>query len=517
MTSGRAVRRAETVHEANQRRTAQQLRRTLNETQEQQRNLRLGKTARLLAAATDAHTHQLAAALTTKEPGTAGRPAAHPDWCLVLYGMARSIYGSSLAVSVELRDPHTWQHVKAAVAETFGTDYITNVPDTAPTRSQWNYWQAKIRRTRQYAKLADQFREQARTRSLDMGMFDAADDFDIAHIHRDHIITSDGKVSTAPSKHQANTTYDTVDKTTGEITTKTRRADSNSALWPEAGEDSMHMEWGCKATYLSARLPQYGTRVILDLAVLRPGDSGGEARDTVTMTLALKEQLPGLHALVVDGVLRGTHIDPLMRSDLIVVNKPQQGPRRATGSVRINGRWEKSQLILTERKRSRSGTCRHVIYAIGGDLYEAKTTDTGTEDYIHLTQRTVRRKRSRTVTWYKHMEVSCSRCGGFSKHVPITSQANDTFNRSEYIRQISPANADFPRVYGMRPDSESLNNTTEQAWHLRRIPNYGYDNQALCLLLHSQQQNSDAWAVHLKRLHQNNQAGPPALPEEEAA
>jgi hypothetical protein len=275
------------------------------------------------------------------------------------------------------------------------------------------------------------------------------------------------------------------------------------------------MEWGAKGVYAWARRPQYGTRICLGVETLRAGDANGEARSTVRITEELKARLPGIHAVVTDGVLHHRHIDPLMRQDLLIVNKPTQAP--AGRGVTVGKRHEKVHHLETIS----ISRCRHRIFAIGGALYEQRTDDTGTQTYQPIKSYTLRRRRSTYTDWYRSATLECARCGGFkNKTFSLLQTPQDThakFLRSEYLRQIAPTDSDFPRIYGFRPNSESANNGTEQAWHLRRIPGYGWDNQALCMLLHASQINSEAWQVHLGRTTDHGVPRDPEDPVDRAA
>jgi hypothetical protein len=166
-----------------------------------------------------------------------------------------------------------------------------------------------------------------------------------------------------------------------------------------------------------------------------------------------------------------------MRQDLLIVNKPTQAP--AGRGVTVGKRHEKVHHLETIS----ISRCRHRIFAIGGALYEQRTDDTGTQTYQPIKSYTLRRRRSTYTDWYRSATLECARCGGFkNKTFSLLQTPQDThakFLRSEYLRQIAPTDSDFPRIYGFRPNSESANNGTEQAWHLRRIPGYGWDNQAL--------------------------------------
>lgn len=164
-----------------------------------------------------------------------------------------------------------------------------------------------------------------------------------------------------------------------------------------------------------------------------------------------------------DGIYRHAHIDPYMRKGLLVVNKPAQGNKKSENSVKVGGRWEKSQYIETLDIPSGTSVCRHRIYGIGGSAYEQKVNAGGTPAFVPLNGRTVRRKRKTYTDWYRLVDIDCSRCGGKSEH-PITlgAQKDDTFKRSEYLRQVPLTDDQFKRAYGFRPDVESGNRTSRK-------------------------------------------------------
>ena len=60
---------------------------------------------------------------------------------------------------------------------------------------------------------------------------------------------------------------------------------------------------------------------------------------------------------------------------------------------------------------------------------------------------------------------------------PTQADEEHKFNRSEYLRVLSPTNPDYDRVYGMRADTESLNAQFERAFYNRRLPAWGLHNQ----------------------------------------
>ena len=126
-----------------------------------------------------------------------------------------------------------------------------------------------------------------------------------------------------------------------------------------------------------------------------------------------------------------------------------------------------------------------------------------------LPGRTIRRPRKGYTDWYRLVDLDCSRCGGKKGHaIPLTSQKGDTFKRSEYLRQVPMTDKQFKRAYGFRPDAESGNKDIEEAWHLKRMPAWGWHNQSLRMVLHAGQVNAEAWAIHLTRLADHHELDP---------
>jgi hypothetical protein len=486
------------------RRAARDLANSMKETEAEKRERRLTGLQRLAAAAADHHLYLRAAVLPEKEARTPGRPTMFPNFVMLLFGQAITIFGSAANTAVWFSDPKVWDIVRDTVRDNIDPKMAAALPETGPMLHQWNHFHRKLKKNGWLPLLHEAQRRTAAQRALDMGMFDPDERFHITDPVRHLTVTFDGKVSTSPSKHKPGTEW--VNKVTGEL--KTRRADTNTKLWPEAGEHSAQMEWGVKGTYAWARLPYYGTRLILDVETMSPEDAD-EAAAIGRITDGLLDRLPGIQSIVMDGIYRHTHIDRYMKKGLLVVNKPQQGRKGADNSVKVGDRWEKSHHIETVEVPFGAGVCRHRIYGIGGTPYEQRVNAAGEAEFVVLPGRTLRRKRKTYTDWYRVVDIACTRCGGKQEHpIPLTSQKDDTFKRSEYLRQVPLTDEHFKRAYGFRPDAESGNKDIEEAWHLKRMPAWGWHNQALRMLLHAGQVNAEAWAIHLTRLADHDRLDP---------
>jgi len=56
------------------------------------------------------------------------------------------------------------------------------------------------------------------------------------------------------------------------------------------------------------------------------------------------------------------------------------------------------------------------------------------------------------------------------------------FNRPEHLRAIPSLDQDYKRLYGLRPDIESINRGVDDAHYLRRARSWGHARQELNLL-----------------------------------
>jgi hypothetical protein len=400
------------------KRAARDLSNSMKETEAEKRERRLTKLQRLVAAAADSHLYLRAAALPEKEERTPGRPTMFPNCVMLLFGQAISIFGSAAETAVWFSDDKVWDLVRDTIRENVDPRMAASLPTTGPMLWQWNHFQRKMKKHDWLPLLHAAQRDTAASRARDMGMFDPNERFHITDPARHLTVTFDGKVSTSPSKHKPGTEW--VNKVTGEV--KIRRADGNTKLWPEAGEHSAQMEWGVKGTYAWARLPYYGTRLILDVETMSPDDAD-EAAAIGRITDGLLDRLPGIQTIVMDGIYRHTHIDPYMKKGLLVVNKPQQGRKGGDNSVKVGDRWEKSHHIETVEVQFGAGACRHRIYGIGGTPYERKVNAAGEPEFVELPGRTVRRKRQTYTDWYRVVDITCTRCSGKKGHaIPLTAQ-----------------------------------------------------------------------------------------------
>ena len=151
----------------------------------------------------------------------------------------------------------------------------------------------------------------------------------------------------------------------------------------------------------------------------------------------------------------------------------------------------------------RGKACYHNLYAVDGRVAERTLTDDGTAEYRPVPiSRLENRKAAEATRWYHVLAISCVRGVAHMHRVRLDQNEEDTkreFNTAEHLRQIPPGTATFDRIYGHRPDSESLNAALDATWLNKRIIAYGSQRQTLAILGFAQTQNAIARHRYLTR------------------
>ena len=120
---------------------------------------------------------------------------------------------------------------------------------------------------------------------------------------------------------------------------------------------------------------------------------------------------------------------------------------------------------------------------------------------IHIT-RLERRSSTDSYRWYHLLTLPCQGHVPHQHRVRLDQTEDDTqrgFNRAEHLRQIPPGTATFSRLYGYRPDAESLNALLDATWRNSRIIAYGAARQTLAVLGFAHTQNAIARHAYLSR------------------
>ena len=229
-----------------------------------------------------------------------------------------------------------------------------------------------------------------------------------------------------------------------------------------------------------------------------------EADIAVANLLELAPLAPGALGAICDTVLRGVHIDRLVRATGWIVVNPVTAQRV---DPKTGERTEKTGFVRTVVFEYPDGSTEMVdIWFSGGLLCRVVYADDGTRVLVPLRRvGNPIRKNNRTFRTYVEYEVPCPR--GRDPQViraPTFSQEDDPFNVPENIRQIPPGDPDYERLMGRRSDAESANRGIDDQLYLRRARSLGARRQLFDLFAHAFVENSVARKRH------RSAAGPPA-------
>ena len=434
--------------------------------------------SRITAVANDPSLYALAARLPTPQLGVPGRPGEFPPYVYVLFNALTAVFHSARNTASNLADPGVWAVVRQGIAANLGQDAADVLPDTGPTRNQWLYNRRLL--LKHLPDLLDEFRQQALSQALAQGLLDPAAPRSWTNPGQTQLVVGDGTVAKSPVRAREATS---IDKRTGQV--RHHRIDPGAGEHREGG-DGGTLVWGPKFVFASARNSHYHERVILDLRYQPPKHAGGEAALAVECLLDLQQTAPGMLGAVWDGALRGKHRNSLAQVGLLAINKQHGG-------------------ALPERLPAfRGTTCHHDLWSVDGRVAEHTFTDDGTAEYRPIPiARLEMRKGADSCRWYHVLKIPCLRGPDHEHRIRLDQNDADTnrdFNTAEHLRQIPPGTATFDRLYGYRPDSESLNAVLDTTWRHKRIIAFGAERQTLVVLGFAQSQNAISRRVHLKRL-----------------
>ncbi len=453
--------------------------------------------------AADPHTYVLGALVdswTDPDQASGGRPRKHPTWALVLFQQCISIFGSAVATQNALADRILWSVVVAEAGQHMPMDQM---PSTGPNRDQYYYFTRRLE-----PHLATYLLAQTKLgaiRATEVGLADPTT-ASVTKLGRMHTMSGDGKVFNSPQRTPKNR----LDRTTAEL--RSGRIDSARGQYREGG--SSEPVEGTKFAIVAIRSPMAGHRVITGLRHVPPGDGRGEAGALIDLVIHSADRLPGLRALVTDGVLRGKHINEIQTRTGVQVLSPPTPRAVERGGSNVGGKGHQNRpLPFTGAQRKAFGKCRHELFAVAGGVHERVITGDGSPDWLAVERGQTKRQQRSDGTWdvFVHHRLHCAGTGQihswWEPFTPTRSDRDSKFNRGEYLRLRARTDPDYARMYGMRQDAESLNAQLEHKFHRNRLPAWGLHRQTLVVLGVVLAQN--VWALHVWLMEAIRQANAP--------
>ncbi|MCF8526552.1 MAG: hypothetical protein K9G80_03450 [Candidatus Nanopelagicales bacterium] len=404
--------------------------------------------------------------------GRRGRPTHNPSWAFLMIAELTTLTGSQRSAITFISDPVMWDYLRAYTNAYCPREFDglgLNPPQRHHLSTFLRKWEDQAWEVVR-GSAHEQFRSDACTRARTRGLFNADQPLRYNTIDPGQHIVFDGTVFAGPATKQ------------------TTRADGEG-FQLKSGTERV---WGSKVVFASTRSDDYQSRLVLDYEQVTGQTAtgvGDEAAATITSTLRLKEELPGLRGVIVDSILRGKHLTHLAGHGVIVTNYPhaERNPDSKEGGRFAEGRIDKrTQLRTLTHKRPNKRTCTHTLVTVGAVIYQPVLNDEGNEvlQECPVTGYTQRRNPSGEHRYYLRVQVPCKH-GDLTTDLPLYHEDNSPgavhgINRGEHLRFYPPNTANFHALYSRRNDSESYHRQIKQ--HLTRLPAYRVNRQSLFLL-----------------------------------
>ncbi|MEU3006586.1 hypothetical protein [Streptomyces sp. NPDC007020] len=435
--------------------------------------------------------YRLTAALDTTGGPRVGRPPAFPAYVYLLFLALRGIHGSARYCAGELRDQAVWDEIRKGVAHHLGKDEARRLPETGPSRHQWQHAQSTLLIPR-LEELAETFADLALAQALRQGLLPPEARRSWSSPGRHQLIAGDGTVAKSPT---LSTVPYSVDTKTGEI--RRHRIDPASSWQKEGGgkrdeEDAPTtagvkdpknsrdsdgtMVLGSKFVVFSTRHRGYFRRVFLRYSHVPHDQEGGEAAVALKLACAILDAAEGCMGVLYDGAFRGMHRDVIARRGKLLINKQHKGAQPRYLRTLDYGR------------------CRHELWSKRGRAHERVFLDTGTTSLLPLPVRKLERRASAHAhRWYHLLSVPCPR-GAHEHREPVgitttpgerddgQSDTETGFHRAEHLLQIPDGTATHQHLYGGREDTEAGFSQLDRSLWNRRMIAFGADAQSLVIL-----------------------------------
>jgi hypothetical protein len=439
--------------------------------------------------------------------GRYGRPRHYHPFVWVVYLVASVfVWESAAEVEEEFNHPEMWGFVCRKTRERF-PDHPEIWPRDEPMRRHHfvhalSYLrdpniQSEMRRilTRNAVALAQKI---GLIREDQMGSW--------TYPNPANVVTFDGKVLKPVSSWPEGSTW--VVEETGEI--KARRYDPDAA-WHRVGdneddEEETREEAGRKRVYGVKHGMLSAGPVILGVGDVPRG--GGEPALAEQLLAEVQPLAPGIQVITTDGILRGVHINHLMKKYGILPvspvkadrrDKPRKGERRGRGHYEA---WHiEDQVVRTPegtkplRALGRRGHAGYEVLAENG------------ERLFELTPKIRTQRRGKPGSYSFHSQYQLPPDLGGRE---LSLQHNNTREkdggryRAEHLRPIAKGDRHYDEVYGTRNRSESHNSGLERTlvpWH--RAHSFGATAQLTDMIGFALGQNA---VVRQDQAHRKKQA-----------
>lgn len=443
--------------------------------------------------------YRLAALIPRPARQYGGRQRDYPDFMLIFYEAAVSVYGSARRVEAELAHPTVWRFIRRRVKRRFPQRADLHLPRRPMRRHHYLYGRNRYLTAPEVLDgIATLYRELATEQAVEMRLLDPDGPGSFTHPHLSRMLYADGKVITPLFKAKVGETR--VNQVTGEI--KPLRCEPDADLHFQGDGEAAY---GTKFVVTAARGAERHSRVILDVEWVER--RGGEAKTAMGCFRRLAPLVPGAQGIIYDTALRGAHHQELLRElGLIPVNKVTAVTKGARKPRRSQGRRVEKSVHVEDKEVLGGGDekVRVSLFARAGAIGLVELSDRGEPLFTPLPRVRTHRIEDKTgrFRWYNDYRLPTS-LGAGTMTVRLHGNDEDRtrgFNRTENVRVIAPTEDSFKRLYARRNDLESINRGIDDSMWLTRAHSLGHSRQHLNLIGFALMVNSLALRRHrLKR------------------
>jgi hypothetical protein len=397
----------------------------------------------------------------------------------LVFNSLLSVWRSGRQVDAELSHPLVWRHVRRIVQRRFPDDPSMHLPKQPMRRHHYVYGRDRyLTDPPILERLGEIHRELATAQARDAGLPDPDGAGSYTHPDLSRVLHADGKVVTPLFKAKPGNFR--VDTEIGEMVPI--RYETDATLHFEGDGEAA---WGTKSVMVATR-SRIG-RSILD--VDRVPDPGSEAKVDVSCFERLTPHVPGAQAIVYDTALRGVHHQTILRElGFVPVNMGAAAETFGSKTLKRKIKRREKTVHVEDKEVAQpdgwSVTLR--LFSEAGAIGLMRPTEAGDLQFTPLVRKRTHRMNAESglSRWYNDYRLP-EHLGGGQITVRLHQDDGDRkrkFNRTENVRPIPPSDPDFPRLYGRRNDSESLNRSLEDTLFLGRAHSLGWRRQQVQML-----------------------------------
>ncbi len=257
------------------------------------------------------------------------------------------------------------------------------------------------------------------------------------------------------------------------------RFDPDAAWHVEGGGDRV---WGLNFATASVRCDE--GRFMLGAEHVE----NDEAAMALVLLARIRRYAPGAQSVVWDMALRGEHLQEILTVlGLVPVVQVHAKANPKRGKGRKKGEYVPKTADIDDITVVMPDGSKEIVHIAAKDGWACvKTlTDTGDPHYEPLTCTRIQpHKTKKRHRWYGFSRLP-EEYGGIEICLRLDTTREDGrrgLNRTENLRAIPEGSKDFERLWALRPDSESINNSIEEALWKKKASAKGWRGQMVDLL-----------------------------------